>query len=242
MMKFHPSSIGLLMSDAQSIDTSLLPAELIPVAAKARKSDDDKAILQPYKDMSLSAGAKTALKSMASEFLFNYHKVVETKYMDKGLMCEAEAIDFLNHLWFQNYQKNTVRLQDEYLTGECDILVPGVETIDTKVCWDLSTFPLLSEDAHDTMYEWQGRGYMRLYDVPQHRVVFVMLNTPGELLKPWDQQELHEVDQIDPRRRITQIVYSRDAALEQKMVNKLTIASKYLAKIVAQFNIEHREV
>lgn len=241
MVKFHPSSIGLLMGDAQSVDISLLPPELLVIASKAKKTDADREALLPYKEMSLSAGAKTVLKQMASEFIFGYHKTVETKYMDKGLMCEDQAIELLNRLWFENFTKNKTRLQDEYLTGECDILVPGVETIDTKVSWDLSTFPLLSEDAHDSLYEFQGRGYMRLYDVPQHRVAFVMLDTPDDLIKPWDQLELHKVSHIPLQMRVTTITYQRDMALEEKMINKLKVASKYLANLVVRINLEHKE-
>lgn len=240
MIRFHPSTVGLLMGDAQSIDVSLLPKELIAIAGKARKSDEEKELLLPYKEMSLSAGAKTQLKTMAKEFLFGYHKTIETKYMDKGIFCEPEAIQFLNNLWFQNYTKNTERIQDDYLTGECDILVPDVETIDTKVSWDLSTFPLLAEDAHDMFYEYQGRCYMRLYKVPQHRVVHVMLDTPEHLLKPWEQIELHQVSHIPANMRVTTVTYARDLAIEERMIAKLKVAQSYLERTIEQMKLEHQ--
>lgn len=239
MLKFHPSSLGLIMTDAISIDKSLLPAALLDVAAKARKTDADKELLAPYKEMSLSAGAKTYLGKLAKQFVYSYNKVVETKYMDKGLACEDEAIDMINRLRFESYTKNTERREDEFLTGECDIYVPGVKTIDTKVSWDLDTFPALSEDCHDSLYEWQGRAYMRLWDVPEHEVCFVMLNTPDELIR-YEQRELHEVEHIDPALRLTSITYQRDAALEEKMVNKCRVAQKYLLNTVARINLEHK--
>lgn len=239
MLKFHPSSLGLIMTDAISIDKSLLPAALLEVAAKARKTDADKELLAPYKEMSLSAGAKTYLGKLAKQFVYSYNKVVETKYMDKGLACEDEAIDMINRLRFESYTKNTERREDEFLTGECDIYVPGVKTIDTKVSWDLDTFPALSEDCHDSLYEWQGRAYMRLWDVPEHEVCFVMLNTPDELIR-YEQRELHEVEHIDPALRLTSITYQRDAALEEKMVNKCRVAQKYLLNTVARINLEHK--
>lgn len=239
MLKFHPSSLGLIMTDAISIDKSLLPAALLEVAAKARKTDADKELLAPYKEMSLSAGAKTYLGKLAKQFVYSYNKVVETKYMDKGLACEDEAIDMINRLRFESYTKNTERREDEFLTGECDIYVPGVKTIDTKVSWDLDTFPALSEDCHDSLYEWQGRAYMRLWDVPEHEACFVMLNTPDELIR-YEQRELHEVEHIDPALRLTSITYQRDAALEEKMVNKCRVAQKYLLNTVARINLEHK--
>src|ERR1043165_7410809 len=107
MIRFHPHRVGLLMGDAQSIDTTLLRADLLPIAANARKTDAQKELLQPYKEMSLSAGAKTFLKTLAKEFLLGYHKVVDTKYMDKGIALEDAAIPFLKNQRFTKYRKNT---------------------------------------------------------------------------------------------------------------------------------------
>lgn len=244
MILFHPSSVGLLMSDAQSIDPAYLNTEeLRTMARKTKKSDEEKAILAPLKEKSLSSGAKTELKTMAKEFIFGYHKTVETKYMDKGLACEDKAIALLNQLWFKRYKKNTVRVKDEFLNGECDINDEAEdETIDTKVSWDLSTFPMLSEDAHDPIYMWQGVAYMRLYNRSQHRVVFVMLDTPDDLLKPWDQIELHKVeDRIPLHMRVTSITYKRDMELERKMIAKLEVARDYLLNLIARINLEHKE-
>lgn len=239
MLKFHPSSLGLIMTDAISIDKSLVPAELLPIANKARKTDADRDLLAPYKEMSLSAGAKTYLGKLAKQFVYGYNKVVETKYMDKGLACEDEAIELINRLRFKSYVKNTERREDEFLTGECDIYIPAVKTIDTKVSWDLDTFPALSEDCHDALYEWQGRAYMRLWDVQEHEVCFVMLDTPDELIR-YEQRELHEVSHIDPALRLTSITYQRDMAMEEKMINKCRVAQKYLLNTVARINLEHK--
>jgi hypothetical protein len=188
--------------------------------------------------MSLSAGAKTFLKSLAKEYVFGYHKVVKTKYMDKGLALEDAAIQFLNNQRFTNYRKNTERRVSEYLTGECDIYAPAVKTIDIKVSWDVDTFPGLSEDAHDTLYEWQGRAYMKLWDVPQHEVVHVLLDTPDELIK-WEQRDLHEVSHIDPALRITSVTYDRDLDLERRLDDKCKVARTYLMQLVDRMLIEH---
>lgn len=239
MMRFHPHCVGLLMSDAQSIDQTLLPAELLLVAAKARKTDADKELLHPYKEMSLSAGAKTFLKNMAKEIVFSYHKDIDTKYMDKGIALEEAAIQFLNNQRFQSYRKNTERRVSEFLTGECDIYVPGVKTIDTKVSWSLDTFPALSEDAHDTLYEWQGRAYMKLWDVPEHEVVHVLLDTPDELIPRWEQRDLHQVGHIDPALRLTSVTYKRDAALERRLEDKCRVAQAYLTNLVDRILLEH---
>lgn len=241
MIRFHPSSVGLLMTDAQSIDPSLVPADLLGIANKAKKTDADRELLAPFKEMSLSAGAKTFLGKMAKEFVYGYHKTVETKYMDKGLMLEAEAIAFLNRLRFKRYEKNTERRVSEYLTGECDIYVPKVKTIDTKVSWDLDTFPATSEDARDPLYYWQGIAYMKLWpDVQEHEVTHILLDTPEELLR-YEQKDLHRVSHIPEELRITSNTYKRDPAAELKLDRKCKVAQDYLMNLVARIKLEHRE-
>lgn len=239
-LRFHPHSLHRLMGDAKSIDPALLTTpELVAMSKKKVKTDEDKAILAPLHAQSLSAGAKTYLKEFASEFLFGYHKVVETRVLDKGIQCEQQVIDLYNAVHFTRHVKNTERLMDEYLTGEPDIIAPGKRTIDTKTCWDVSTFPLLSEDCHDTAYEWQGRGYMRLANVPEHQVAFGLVDTPDALIPAWEQAELHQVSHHAPNKRITTITYQRDQALEDLIVTKCKAGRAYLERVIAQFGREH---
>ncbi len=240
MIHFHPHSLHRLMGDAKSIDPALLvDPELAAISRKKVKTDDDKALLAPLWDHTLSAGAKTYLKEYASEFLFSYHKVVETRVLDKGIQCEQAVIDLYNAVHFTRHVKNSERLVDDYLTGEPDIIVPGKRTIDTKTCWDVSTFPILSEDCHDIAYEWQGRGYMRLADVPEHQVAFGLVDTPEELIPKWEQEELHRVGHHAPHMRITTITYKRDMVLEKLIETKCKAGRAYLERIIAQFSIEH---
>jgi len=237
---FHPHSLHRLMGDAKSIDPALLDTpELVALSKKKVKSDDDKAILAPLHARTLSAGAKMYLKEFASEFLFGYHKVVETRVLDKGIQCEQMVIDLYNAVHFTRLAKNTERRVDEYLTGECDLHQPGKRTIDTKTCWDVSTFPILSEDCHDIAYEWQGRAYMRLWDVPEHVVAFGLVDTPDSLIPAWEQAELHAVSHHAPNKRMTTITYTRDLALEELIVTKCKAGRAYLDKIISQFEREH---
>lgn len=243
-MKFHPSSVGLLMTEAQSIDRAIVPPDLHAICDKLRKTDAEKELLAPYKELSLSAGAKTYLRTLAKEFVYGYRKVVETKYMDKGLVLEPEAIAMLNRLRFTRYEKNTERRENEFLTGECDIYVPAVKTIDTKVCWSLDTFPALSDDAHNALYMWQGVSYGILWpDVQEHEVSFLMLDTPEDLLPPWERSEqhlkLHRVSHIDPAMRVTSIVYKRDNALEQRLERKCRYAQQYVNELIERITGEH---
>jgi len=236
--RFRCSSLGLIMTDAQSIDEQFVTDEVAAIQRKTKRTDDEKALLQSLKDKSLSAGAKTYLESIAKEFLYGYHEVVTGKYMDKGLIVENQSIDLYNSVHFTNYTKNTERRNDDYLTGECDIIVPGVKGIDIKSSWSLATFPATAAAGADKLYEWQCRGYMRLWNVPVWEVAYCMVNTPDELIK-FEQEELHYVDHIDESLRVTVVRYERDMELEAKIVTKVQAARRYLDRIVADIKKQH---
>ena len=104
----------------------------------------------------LSAGAKTYLKTIAREISYDFRPELNVKYVNKGLQCEQDSIDLLNRLHFKNYVKNDKRIKTDLMSGECDILT-DTYIRDVKTSWSLETFPVLIEDAHDTIYEWQGR-------------------------------------------------------------------------------------
>jgi hypothetical protein len=91
-MKWHPSSLGKLMTTPKS------------------------------KTENLSQGAKTYIRQVAKQDFFQYRVELDNKYINKGKDQEQDSIDLLNAVRFTNYKKNDVRIADGYLTGECDIL------------------------------------------------------------------------------------------------------------------------
>jgi hypothetical protein len=121
------------------------------------------------------------------------------------------------------------------LTGECDIITDDT-IIDIKTSWSLETFPATPSEAHDKDYEWQVRGYMMLYDRPKAEVVFCMVSTDKDLLTPWDNLSIHEVDHIEPRFRITAVCYERDEEIEATMIEKLEAATTYYIGYVNELN------
>lgn len=238
MIKFRCSSLALIMAPAKSIDEKLMTPEIATIARKTKKTDDEKALIKGLLDRSLSAGAKTEIKSIAREYVYNFNQVISGKFMDKGLIVEDQSIELYNEVFFTDHKKNTVRLTNDWITGECDIIVPGVKGIDIKSSWSLTTFPALAEDGEDTTYEWQCRGYMMLWDVPAWEVAYCMVNTPDELIK-YEQEELHYVDHIPEPLRVTVVRYERDLALEEKIKRKVEMAREYLAQVVGQIKAQH---
>lgn len=192
------------------------------------------------KDEVLSVGAKTAVMKLAKELVYGYDEQISSKYMEKGILVEDQAISLYNEVFFTNHQKNIARMSNLWITGECDIFTPE-KIIDIKSSWSLATFPVTAEAGKDKGYEWQGRAYMWLWDVDQFEIAYCLVNTPDELIG-YEQQDLHYVDHINPELRVTRVQYTRDKALEDKIKQRVEAANEYLTAMVRQIANEHEYV
>jgi hypothetical protein len=167
---------------------------------KIRSSALGKIMTNPRKKTEvLSATCKTYIKELVKEDLFGYKSTIDSKYLTKGIDMEDTSIDLYNEVHGTLYLKNTERLENEFITGECDINAED-KIIDIKSSWSLETFPASPEDidAVKTGYEWQLRSYMWLYDKPKAELAYCMVSTPDYLLKEWDNLGIHKVDSHDP--------------------------------------------
>lgn len=189
------------------------------------------------KDEILSVGAKSAVTKMAKEFIYGYTETVSSKYMEKGIRVEDDSIKLLNSVLFTDFQKNTERRNNEWITGEADI-VDSDSIIDVKSSWSLGTFPVLASEGADKKYEWQGRAYMMLWDKPKFKIAYCMVSTPDDLIG-YEQKSMHQVDGIERDLRVTIVSYERDLALEEKIKIKVNAARAYLEEIIEQITKEH---
>ena len=235
--KFRASSLGRIMTPAQSIDPTLLSDEMAAIARKTKKSDEEKAMLEPFKAMSLSAGAKTYCEQLAKEFVYGFEQTVSSKFLEKGLMVEADSIELYNSVFFTSAEKNTERRSNDWVTGECDI-VQADRITDIKSAWSLATFPATAAQAHDSDYEWQGRAYMWLWDKPRFEVAWCLVDTPPDLIG-YEDETLHYVSHINPALRVTTRQYERDTALEELIKLKVQAANAYIEKTMRQIVADH---
>lgn len=183
----------------------------------------------------LSQTAKSYIRDIAKQDFYGYNSELDNKYLDKGNQCEQDSIDLYNAVHLTDHEKNTERISNEFLTGECDIDT-GESIIDIKTSWSLETFPATTDEAHDKSYEWQVRGYMMLYNRMSASVSFCMVSTPNELLKDWDNHSIHKVDHIDPHFRITVCEYERDFEIEKDIEEKCEFALQYYYDYIAELN------
>jgi len=186
------------------------------------------------KGEALGQTAKSYIIQKAKEDFFEYKTELTNKYLMKGIHQEQDSIDLLNAVRFENYKKNEKREENEWLTGSCDIITEEL-IIDVKTSWSLETFPATNYELKDlSLYEWQGRAYMWLYDMPTFELSYVMVSTADDLLSDYDSYAIHKVDNIDPAKRITSIRFERDKELEIQMAVRLIEATQFYKEVINQ--------
>ena len=186
------------------------------------------------KGEALSQTAKSYIIQKAKEDFYDYKVELNNKYVLKGIHQEQDSIDLLNAVRFESYKKNEKREENDWLTGCCDIITEEI-IIDVKTSWSLETFPATSYELKDLNdYEWQGRAYMWLYDMPTFELCYVMVSTADDILSDYDSYAIHKVDHIDPAKRITSIRFERDKELEIQMAEKLIAATEFYKEVLNQ--------
>ena len=145
---------------------------------KIRCSQIGKIMSNAKKEGELSAGCITYLKEWYSEQMFGDREEIKSKYMDKGNICENEAIDVCaDQFAIFGLKKNELFLDGEFFCGTPDVITEEF-IIDTKCSWSGKTFLDAVTSPLDTDYEWQLQGYMYLTAKAESRLVYVLLDTP----------------------------------------------------------------
>lgn len=188
--------------------------------------------------------AKSAMLEIVRESLFGVRKSLDDmRYIQKGKQCEDDGIELYNNVFLYNLEKvpSTGRRNNGIITGEPDLVASSSQKgVDIKVAWSLLTFPLTAEQADKKGYEWQARGYMCLFDLPVWEIAYCAIDTPEELLKPWDEPEAHRIDSSIPlHHRITIARYERDLDKEKSMLEKCAKANEWIEKAIKNYAIEH---
>ena len=189
----------------------------------------------------ISDTAKSAIRDIVKEDLYGFRSFTGNQYTQKGNLLEDLAIEMSGKMRYRNYQKHVGRVQNELITGECDVLdLERKLIIDTKVTWDIGTHPFFQDEAMEKVkkagYDVQMQAYMWLYDCDVANIDFWLFPCPPELLNGWDDidQLVHLVEKIDIRERKTTVVIERDESIIQKIKDKVPHCQEYYAKLFAE--------
>lgn len=196
------------------------------------------------KNAEWSETAKSAMLEIAREEMFGVRKSLDdVKCIQKGKACEDEGIALYNNVFLYDLKKveSTERRNNGIITGEPDLVAAtSRKGVDIKVAWSLLTFPLTEEQAGKKAYEWQARGYMCLFDLPEWEIAYCAIDTPEEILKPWDDTSVHIIDSAIPlHHRITVAKFERDIEIEKEMLDKCAKANAWIEQAIKDFAINH---
>ena len=127
----------------------------------------------------ISVGGKTYLKEWVISQVYGVEKQIKSKYIDKGIKMEDEAIDFtVKMLNLDLVLKNEQSFEDDYFTGTPDMITDDC-IIDIKNSWDCFTFPLFETELPNSDYFYQLQVYMHLTGKHKAKICYVLLDTPA---------------------------------------------------------------
>ena len=193
------------------------------------------------KSSPLSDTAKSSLMNLAKESLFDFTKFQGNKETAKGNILENTAIHASGMRRGKKYIKNTTRLENDWITGECDIYDPKERLIiDTKCSWDIGTHPFFIEEAQKKAekagYIYQMQGYMWLFDCDKADIDFWLFPCPENLLGTYDDPAMliDAVEDIPITKRLTTVTVTRDEKIIDKIKEKVEICQSYYDLLIKQ--------
>lgn len=133
-----------------------------------------------------SVTCKRKLVQNYRELKYGRKPKMQNKYTEKGTLAEEDGITLYSRYKKINFTKNSIRLENDFFTGELDIfegteITKAKRTHDIKCSWDIWTFPAFF-DTTEKDYEYQGDVYMDLSSAESHTVAHCLVNTPAKLI------------------------------------------------------------
>lgn len=157
--------------------------------AKLKLVMSDLETLQERRDeVNLSLTCRNYLIDLYVQAKYGRERNISNKYIEKGLQVEEDSITLLSLIEKKFLIKNTLRLNNDYVSGEPDAFfgedIFRAECIyDTKSSWDLFTFchSKYGEDINQD-YWWQLQGYSDLTGTKNLALAYCLVNTPMPLI------------------------------------------------------------
>lgn len=209
----------------------------------------------------LSKTCKSYIEELFLDQELGIKKDFWSRYTDKGIMVEKEGITLANEVleWglsFSEIHGEQHSFENDYITGHTDILTKNL-LADIKCSWNASTFPFF-EDGVDKNYMWQLMGYMFLTGYDKAELVYVLVNTPEEMVLDeikrehwkknsyWNGDEdpdieehvrsQHNFDKMDKTMRIKRYIIERDEKLIEAIKERVEECREYYETLKSKIN------
>jgi hypothetical protein len=171
---------------------------------KVRCSQIGKIMTNPRtKGERLSQTTKSYILELAIEEKYGIHKEFWSRYTDKGIEVEDEAIKLVGEVLNVGFiYKNEERITNEYISGAPDVNTDVL--IDVKSSWDAFTFfdKVIENELNNKDYYYQLQGYMWLTDKKEALLCYCLIDTPKQIVddevrrEHWKQNVIGESDDI----------------------------------------------
>jgi len=149
------------------------------------------------------------LQTWYKEQLYSRKKEFTSKYTDKGLIMEDDAIDLIaEHLQLGMIFKNEDFKENSFLQGTADIILNDA-VVEIKNSWDCFSFPLFDSDCPNKDYEWQCQGYMELWDKPKAYLVYCLMDAPESIIEQEARRESYRMGYSELDMDLYEIVASK---------------------------------
>ena len=126
----------------------------------------------------LSQTAKSYIQELVLEEKFGIKKEFSSRYTDKGLQCEDEAISLVNDVLGLGFIfKNEEHFNNEFITGTPDVNTNEI-LLDIKCSYEAHTFPFFETEIPTKDYFYQLQGYMWLTGKTEALLCYCLVNTP----------------------------------------------------------------
>jgi len=109
----------------------------------------------------LTQGTISKLHTIWNEENLKIYQIIKSKAVRRGILQEQESIDLVNSVFGIKMTKNTERLNNDYFTGEPD-LITDLSVIDIKTCESWETFSKQTLESNTQAYYWQLWVYSQL--------------------------------------------------------------------------------
>ena len=194
----------------------------------------------------LSETAKTYIQDYFKEKELGIAKEFWSRYTDKGLIMEDEAIDFASQVLDWGFVvKNEQFYKNEWITGTPDVITKDL-LADIKCSWDGSTFPLFETELKNKDYFWQMQGYMWLTGLERAELAYCLMNTPHQIVEDevrrahWKAgmidedldlreavQSQHNFDHLPNNLRVKRFIVGKDEDAIKSIKEKVELAREY---------------
>jgi hypothetical protein len=198
----------------------------------------------------LGKTAKTYIEKVFKENELGYIESISSKFLDKGIQMEDVAIQMASEVLNWDFVvKNTQRYNNSHITGEPDICTDTL-LADIKCSWNLGTFPMFEDELTNKMYYWQMQSYMWLTGHEQAELVYVLANTPFEIVEDevrrehWKLhlieedldvreavQQIHSFDHIPDALRVKRFIIEKDEQAFERIKEKCILATNYYEQL-----------